>query len=244
MATASRRARLTVGDVSTGTLTASGAVDLKLSNYSTTAAMNGSIASANNATLATAAANYGLKTVVDQHSLDIAARTTPLEVDTKVANSAGRRRVQHARRDQHLRLLGRLDADEQRAGASADFQQARGSSWSGGAHQCELIMINDEALAQTKSLSTQLPLTTNQEEPRLPGDSLQHELHGLVGRRRSPLTTRTSPACSGGLDKEPIRNMADAREDPAPALAASRRRCSRLSPASPAKAFLDGLRVN
>ena len=59
----------------------------KLSNYSTTAAMNGSIASANNATLATVAANYGLKTVVDQHSLDIAARITPLEVDTKVANA-------------------------------------------------------------------------------------------------------------------------------------------------------------
>ena len=53
-------------------------VDLKLSNYSTTAAMNGSIASAK---LATVAANYGLKTVVDQHSLDIAARITPLEVD-------------------------------------------------------------------------------------------------------------------------------------------------------------------
>ena len=52
-----------------------------LSNYSTTAAMNGSIASA------TVAANYGLKTVVDQHSLDIAARITPLEVDTKVANA-------------------------------------------------------------------------------------------------------------------------------------------------------------
>ena len=33
------------------------------------------------------AANYGLKTVVDQHSLDIAARITPLEVDTKVANT-------------------------------------------------------------------------------------------------------------------------------------------------------------
>ena len=62
-------------------------VDLKLSNYSTTAAMNGSIASANNATLATVAANYGLKTVVDQHSLDIAVRITPLEVDTKVANA-------------------------------------------------------------------------------------------------------------------------------------------------------------
>ena len=62
-------------------------MDLKLSNYSTTAAMNGSIASANNATLATVAANYGLKTAVDQHSLDIAARITPLEVDTKVANA-------------------------------------------------------------------------------------------------------------------------------------------------------------
>ena len=49
--------------------------------------MNGCIASANNATLATVAANYGLKTVVDQHSLDIAARITPLEVDTKVANA-------------------------------------------------------------------------------------------------------------------------------------------------------------
>ena len=62
-------------------------MDLKLSNHSTTAAMNGSIASANNATLATVAANYGLKTVVDQHFLDIAARITPLEVDTKVANA-------------------------------------------------------------------------------------------------------------------------------------------------------------
>ena len=49
---------------------------LATTNYSTTAAMNGSIASANNATLATVAANYGLKTVVDQHSLDIAARIT------------------------------------------------------------------------------------------------------------------------------------------------------------------------
>ena len=46
-----------------------------------------SIASASNPTLATVAANYGLKTVVDQHSLDVAARITPLEVDTKVANA-------------------------------------------------------------------------------------------------------------------------------------------------------------
>ena len=58
-------------------------VDLKLSNYSTTAAMNGSIVSANNATLA----RWPPTTVVDQHSLDIAARITPLEVDTKVANA-------------------------------------------------------------------------------------------------------------------------------------------------------------
>ena len=50
---------------------------MKLSNYSTTAAMNGSIALANNATLATVAPTYGLKTVVDQRSLDIAARITP-----------------------------------------------------------------------------------------------------------------------------------------------------------------------
>ena len=38
--------------------------------------MSGSIASANNATLATVAANYGLKTVVHQHPLDITARIT------------------------------------------------------------------------------------------------------------------------------------------------------------------------
>ena len=61
-------------------------VDLKLSNYSATAAMNG----ANNATLATVAANYGLKTVVDQHSLDIAARITPLEVDTHRRGAASK----------------------------------------------------------------------------------------------------------------------------------------------------------
>ena len=35
----------------------------------------------------------------------------------------------------------------------------------GGTHQCELIMIKDEALVQTKSLSTQLSLTTNQRNP-------------------------------------------------------------------------------
>ena len=79
-------------------------VDLKLSNYSTTAATNGSIASANNATLATVAANYGLKTVVDQHSLDI-ARITPLEVDT---SPGGRHR---ASRDASISGLQASKAD-------------------------------------------------------------------------------------------------------------------------------------
>ena len=58
----------------------------------------------------------------------------------------------------------------------------------GGTHQCELIMINDEALVQTTSLSTQLSLTTNQRNPGclvIAGNGqrgLQHELHGLVGQ--------------------------------------------------------------
>ena len=95
-------------------------VDLKLSNYSTTAAMNGSIASANSATLATAAANYGLKTVVDQHSLDIAARITPLEVDTKVANA-----LREPRR-LHLGAAG-LQADASALTAYAGCRNKAGS---------------------------------------------------------------------------------------------------------------------
>ena len=43
--------------------------------------------------------------------------------------------------------------------------RARGSFWSGTAGQCKLIMINNEALVQTKSLFTQLSLTTNQRNP-------------------------------------------------------------------------------
>ena len=94
-------------------------VDLKLSNYSTTAAMNGSIASANNATLATVAANYGLKTVVDQHFLDIAARITPLEVDTKVANAlfGGRHRRGAGLRACEPRRLHLLQASKADASA-------------------------------------------------------------------------------------------------------------------------------
>ena len=62
-------------------------VDLKLSNHPTTAAMNSSIASANNATLATVAATYALKSVVDQLAIDVAARQTAADVDQRVATA-------------------------------------------------------------------------------------------------------------------------------------------------------------
>ena len=57
-------------------------VDLKLANHPTTAAMNSSIASANNATL-----SYALKTVVDQLAIDLAARQTAADVDQRVATA-------------------------------------------------------------------------------------------------------------------------------------------------------------
>ena len=62
-------------------------VDLKLANHPTTAAMNSSIASTNNATLATVAANYALKSVVDQLAIDLAARQTAADVDQRVATA-------------------------------------------------------------------------------------------------------------------------------------------------------------
>ena len=58
-------------------------VDLKLANHPTIAAMNSSIASTNNATLATVAATYALKSVVDQ----LAARQTAADVDQRVATA-------------------------------------------------------------------------------------------------------------------------------------------------------------
>ena len=62
-------------------------VDLKLSNHPTTAAMNSSIASTNNATLATVAATYALKSMVDQLAIDVAARQTAADVDQRVATA-------------------------------------------------------------------------------------------------------------------------------------------------------------
>eukprot|EP00439_Symbiodinium_sp_Y106_P002525 s9092_g1.t1 len=49
--------------------------------------MNSSIASANNATLATVATTYALKSVVDQLAIDVAARQTAADVDQRVATA-------------------------------------------------------------------------------------------------------------------------------------------------------------
>ena len=62
-------------------------VDLKLANHPTTAAMNSSIASANNATLASVATTYALKSVVDQLALDVAARQTAGDVAQAIATA-------------------------------------------------------------------------------------------------------------------------------------------------------------
>ena len=86
-------------------------VDLKLANHPTTAAMNSSIASANNATLASVAATYALKTVVDppDRSPD---RQTAADVDQRVA-TALLAYVQQAALDAALALRdGRLDGHD------------------------------------------------------------------------------------------------------------------------------------
>ena len=49
--------------------------------------MNSSIASTNNATLATVAATYALKSMVDQLAIDVAARQTAADVDQRVATA-------------------------------------------------------------------------------------------------------------------------------------------------------------
>ena len=67
-------------------------VDLKLANHPTIAAMNSSIASTNNATLATVATTYALKSVVDQLAIDAYL--------TQTAYQAGQA-LQDARLDGH-----------------------------------------------------------------------------------------------------------------------------------------------
>ena len=62
-------------------------VDAKLAGYSNTAAMNSAIASANNATLATVGSAYALRTVTDQLALDLAAKQSGPDVDSKIATA-------------------------------------------------------------------------------------------------------------------------------------------------------------
>eukprot|EP00439_Symbiodinium_sp_Y106_P080825 s2364_g19.t1 len=62
-------------------------VDTKLQAYSTTAAMNSAIASSNNATLASVAANYALRSVTDQLALDLATKQSGPDVDQKIATA-------------------------------------------------------------------------------------------------------------------------------------------------------------
>ena len=62
-------------------------VDTKLQAYSTTAAMNSAIASANNATQASVASTYALRTVTDQLALDLAAKQSGADVDQKIATA-------------------------------------------------------------------------------------------------------------------------------------------------------------
>ena len=62
-------------------------VDTKLQAFSNTAAMNSAITSANNATLASVASNYALRTVTDQLALDLAAKQSGPDVDQKIATA-------------------------------------------------------------------------------------------------------------------------------------------------------------
>ena len=159
----------TVGDVSTGTLTASGAAT---ASFAATKTLTG-------ATLTITGASAG---PLDCESLDCTFTATSGGVSTGsvvcgdvtssgtvsapqlsddlflTKNWAGWSKLQISNNSAasdsgpELRLLGNQSA---RVFLERD----------GGTHQCKLIMINDEALAQTKSLSTQLSLTTNQRNP-------------------------------------------------------------------------------
>ncbi|OLQ10982.1 hypothetical protein AK812_SmicGene5195 [Symbiodinium microadriaticum] len=62
-------------------------VEAKLASYSTTAAMNSAITSANNATLASVASNYAFRTVTGQLALDIVAKQSGPDVDQKIATA-------------------------------------------------------------------------------------------------------------------------------------------------------------
>ena len=171
----------TVGDVSTGTLTASGAATA--ASFAATGALTGATLTITGAASAGpldcesldctfTATSGGVSTgsVVcgdDElgHGLRAASNTLTVTNTSDFSddlfltkNWAGWSKLQVSNNSAapdsgpELRLLGNQSA---RVFLERD----------GGRHQCELIMINDEALAQTKSLSTQLSLTTNQRNP-------------------------------------------------------------------------------
>ena len=147
----------TVGDVSTGTLTASGAATA--ASFAAAGALTG-------ATLTiTGAASAGPLDCESLHLLPFASNTLTVTNTSDFSdnlfltkNWAGWSKLQVSNNSAAsdsgpgLRLLGNQSA---RVFLERD----------GGTHHSELIMINDEALAQTKSLSTQLSLTTNQRNP-------------------------------------------------------------------------------
>ncbi|CAE7944657.1 unnamed protein product, partial [Symbiodinium necroappetens] len=105
LATKADQSALEALQVEVGTKSTPAGVNLKLANHPTIAAMNSSITSANNATLATVAATYALKSVVDQLALDaiatallpmasasdltaaVALRTTPADVSQLIATA-------------------------------------------------------------------------------------------------------------------------------------------------------------
>ena len=172
----------TVGDVSTGTLTASGAATA--ASFAATGALTGATLTISGAALTgpldceslgctftatsggvstgsvvcgdvTSSGTVSAPQLFASNTLTV-TNTSDFSDDLFLTkNWAGWSKLQvsnnSAAPDSGPRLLGN--------------QSARVLERDGGAHQCELIMINDEALVQTKSLSTQLSLTTNQRNP-------------------------------------------------------------------------------
>ena len=170
----------TVGDVSTGTLTASGAATA--ASFAATGALTG-------ATLTiTGAASTG---PLDCESLDCTSRPRAAECRRADVTSSGTVSAPQLFASNTLTVTNTSDfsddlfltknwagwsklqvSNNSAAPDSGPELRLLGNQSArvflerdGGTHQCELIMINDEALVQTKSLSTQLSLTTNQRNP-------------------------------------------------------------------------------
>ena len=182
-------------------------VDLKLSNYSTTAAMNGSIASANNATLATVAANCGLGgPALPRHSGEDHAAGG----GHQVANGAGLR----ARR-LHLLAAGLqgskiaialLDAVTTAALDAALLGKADASALghaAGGRHQDSKCPAGSRHRGLRRSLLAGTPASRRSRQPRPTRRCWPHtpqtpRSRPARPRSRAPSTqsSRSSPPCS------------------------------------------------